>query len=52
MAAGDAYKLIASELSISESSVKTHVANIFRKLDVSGRTDAVTKAIRMRIISV
>ena len=52
MAAGDGNKLIASELTISESTVKTHVANIFQKLEVGGRTDAVTKAIRMGIISV
>ena len=50
MATGAANKAIAAELSISESTVKTHVANIFQKLDVSGRTDAVTKALRKRII--
>ena len=52
MANGAANKAIADDLSISESTVKTHVANIFQKLEVSGRTDAVTKAIRMGIIKV
>ena len=44
MAKGSANKLIASDLSITESTVKTHVANIFQKLEVSHRTEAVTKA--------
>ena len=52
MAAGSGNKAIAEGLSISESTVKTHVANIFQKLDVTGRTDAVTTAIRKGIIKV
>ena len=52
MAKGGANKTIAESLSISESTVKTHVANIFQKLDVSGRTDAVTQAIRKGVIKV
>ncbi len=52
MAKGAGNKGIAADLSISESTVKTHVANIFQKLDVGGRTDAVTKAIREGIIKV
>ena len=52
MAAGAGNKAIATDLSITESTVKTHVANIFQKLEVSGRTDAVTKAIRKGIIKV
>jgi DNA-binding NarL/FixJ family response regulator len=51
MAEGAGNKAIATDLSITESTVKTHVANIFQKLDVSGRTDAVTKAIRKGIIN-
>ena len=52
MAEGAGNKAIAADLSITESTVKTHVAKIFQKLDVSGRTDAVTKAIRKGIIEV
>ena len=52
MAEGAGNKAIAADLSITESTVKTHVANIFQKLDVSGRTDAVTNAIRKGIIKV
>ncbi len=50
MAKGAANKQIAGDLSITESTVKTHVANIFQKLDVSRRTEAVTKAMSQGII--
>jgi DNA-binding NarL/FixJ family response regulator len=50
MARGAANKEIAASLSISESTVKTHVANIFQKLDVSHRTEAVTAALQRGII--
>jgi DNA-binding NarL/FixJ family response regulator len=50
MARGAANKEIAVALSISESTVKTHVANIFQKLDVNDRTEAVTQALQRGII--
>ena len=50
MARGSANKQIAAELSITESTVKTHVANIFHKLEVNHRTEAVTKAMSKGII--
>jgi len=50
MAKGSANKQIAGDLSITESTVKTHVANIFQKLEVSHRTEAVTKAMSQGII--
>ncbi|WP_077032681.1 response regulator transcription factor [Pelomonas sp. KK5] len=37
-------KLICRELGLSESTVKTHLAAVFRKLDVNTRTQAVVKA--------
>ena len=52
LAKGAGNKAIAGELSISESTVKSHVANIFQKLDVSVSPAAVTKAIREGIIKV
>ena len=50
MAKGAANKQIAASLSIDESTVKTHVANIFQKLDVNDRTRAVTQAMQRGII--
>lgn len=40
---GKSNKLIGRELGLSESTVKTHVELVFRKLDVSSRTQAVMK---------
>ena len=50
VARGSANKDIAASLSIRESTVKTHVANIFQKLDVNHRTEAVTQALQQGII--
>ncbi len=52
MAQGAANKEIAASLSISESTVKTHVTNIFQKLEVTNCTEAVTKAMARGIIKV
>lgn len=40
---GKANKLIASELHMSESTVKVHLHNVMRKLHVSNRTEAVIR---------
>ena len=50
MATGAANKQIAASLSVSESTAKTHVANIFQKLGVNDRTGAVTLAVQRGII--
>ena len=50
MAKGGANKEIATSLSLSESTIKTHVANIFQKLGVNDRTSAVTQALQRGII--
>jgi len=42
---------IAERLFVSMSTVKTHVSNIFSKLDASRRTQAVQRAKELRIIS-
>jgi DNA-binding NarL/FixJ family response regulator len=43
-------KLIAHRLTISEHTVKTHVASTFSKLGVSSRTKAVSQAIRRGLV--
>ncbi|MDC8005982.1 LuxR C-terminal-related transcriptional regulator [Aureisphaera galaxeae] len=43
-------KEIADQLFVSESTVKTHVSNLFTKLDVKRRTQAVQKAKSLKII--
>jgi DNA-binding NarL/FixJ family response regulator len=50
MARGAANKEISAQLSISESTVKTHISNIFQKLGVNDRTEAVTQALKRGII--
>jgi DNA-binding NarL/FixJ family response regulator len=47
---GNANKLIADRLSISEDTVKGHVKNILSKLGASDRTHAVTIALKRGII--
>ncbi len=51
MAKGAPNKDIAATLTLSESTVKTHIANIFQKLDVNDRTGAVTQALQRGIIT-
>ena len=52
LAKGSANKEVATALSLSESTVKTHVANIFQKLEVNDRTSAVTQALQRGIIKI
>jgi len=50
MAKGAANKEIGVELSIAQSTVKTHISTIFQKLGVNDRTQAVTEALKKGII--
>ena len=43
---GASDKVIARELDIALTTVKTHVAEVLRRLDVSGRAEAVALAAR------
>ena len=50
VAAGNANKVIAQHLKISEETVKAHMKNILSKLDANDRTHAVTIALKRGII--
>jgi len=50
IAAGNANKAIAGQLSIAEDTVKTHVTNILAKLGANDRTHAVTMGLKRGII--
>jgi DNA-binding NarL/FixJ family response regulator len=50
MANGASNKQIAARLKISSHTVKTHVSNIYQKLEVNDRAEAVAKAIRQGIL--
>ena len=50
IASGNSNKLIADQLSISEATAKTHVANILSKLGANDRTHAVTIALKRGMI--
>jgi DNA-binding NarL/FixJ family response regulator len=44
LADGKLYKQIAAELGLSQSTVRSHVHNLYRKLDVADRAQAVLLA--------
>lgn len=50
MAQGHSNQEIAAELFVSLSTVKTHIQNLFEKLEVKRRTQAVEKARRLSLI--
>lgn len=50
LAEGLSARQIGRRLALSERTVNTHVANVYRKLGVSNRVEAVREAIRMRIV--
>ena len=50
IAAGNANKVIAGRLSITEETVKSHVTNILAKLGANDRTHAVTIGLKRGLI--
>lgn len=48
---GDSYKMIASHCFISMGTVCTHISNIYKKLHVNSKSEAVAKAIRERLVT-
>ena len=47
---GKSYKMIAAELVVAFDTVKSHIRNIYSKLHVNSGTEAVSKAIRDKIV--
>ena len=52
IAHGKSYTAIAKELGISSETSKTHIKNIYKKLKVNSKSEAVTKAISEKLINV
>ncbi len=50
LAEGQSTKEIARTLGLSPNTVKTHLANLFGKLDVQRRTQAIHKARDLQLI--
>lgn len=47
---GESYKIIASKLNVSLETIKTHIKNIYRKLNVHNSAGAVAKAIKYNLL--
>ena len=47
---GKSYKMIADEIFIDKETVRTHIKNIYRKLEVHSKADAIEKALKDRLI--
>lgn len=50
VATGATNKQIASQLDITEATVKTHLKGVFARLDVANRAEAVAKALQLGLI--
>ena len=51
LAQGFMYENVAARLALSTHTVRAHIRNIYRKLHVNSRAQAVYEALRRRIIS-
>ncbi|WP_161596811.1 response regulator transcription factor [Chitinophaga vietnamensis] len=50
LVSGDTYKKIAEHCHISVGTVRSHIMNIYRKLDVNSRSNAIVKAMKEHIV--
>jgi ATP/maltotriose-dependent transcriptional regulator MalT len=50
LAAGRSNKEIANRLEVSPNTIKTHIAKLFEKLEVSRRTEAILRARELGMI--
>jgi DNA-binding NarL/FixJ family response regulator len=51
LAKGDSYKEVADQLSITVNTVRNYIRSIYGKLEVHTKSEAVSKALRSRLIS-
>ncbi len=47
---GNSYKMVGGDLNISIDTVRTHIRNIYEKLQVNSKSEAVAKALKNRIV--
>lgn len=47
---GDSYKMIADHCSISIGTVRTHISNIYKKLHINSKSEAVAKALKEKLV--
>jgi DNA-binding CsgD family transcriptional regulator len=47
---GNSYKMVASEMDISIDTVRSHIRNIYDKLHVNSKSEAVAKALKHKIV--
>lgn len=47
---GDSYKMIADHCSISIGTVRSHINNIYKKLHINSKSEAVAKALKEKLV--
>lgn len=48
---GDSYKMIADHCSISMGTVRSHINNIYKKLHINSKSEAVAKALKEKLVN-
>lgn len=50
LVSGDSYKMIADHCDISIGTVRSHITNIYKKLHINSKSEAVAKALKERLV--